>query len=86
MRFSEAKDLDKGRIRVSLLGKSQKFSLKDFLTFKHNLKNSRTSLVIQWLILHTSIAEGAGSILDQGSSACLIVPPKTKKKKKNSSS
>ena len=46
MRFSEAKDLDKGRIRVSLLGKSQKFSLKDFLTFKHNLKNSRTSLVI----------------------------------------
>ena len=38
--------------------------------------------MIQWLILHASIAEGAGSILGQGSSACLIVPSKTKKKKK----
>ena len=38
MRLSEAKDLDEGRIRVSLLGKSQRFSLKDFLTFKRNLK------------------------------------------------
>ena len=43
----------------------------------------RTSLVVQWLGLHASTAEGVSCIPDWGSSACCAVWPKRKKQKVN---
>ena len=51
-----------------------------------NLRQERNSLVAQWLRLHASTAEGAGSILVQGSSACHMVWPKKKERERKGTS
>jgi len=48
-------------------------------------KKGASSLVAQWLRLHASTAEGAGSIPGQGSSAGYMVWPKKERERKGTS-
>ena len=62
---------------LALIFKIQKFK-GGTIQHKHNI---RTSLVVQWLRLHTSTSRAMALILGQGSSACS--PVQQKKKKEN---
>ena len=55
---------------------NQKFTFKKTQSFKNPKNSSGTSLVVQWLRLHSSTGQGTGSIPGQGTkiSCCMAWP------------